>query len=297
MKYKKEYLNKNPFDILDISYDSDMKVIDAAYKINLEVLNDYKDTDIYDKLRDEVEWAYWMLCDSVNRGKFRMDKISDKNINIDPSEILGEDLLEMSEDEPEKYLGSSNKILSVVLSTGLLVLMVGAVGYALYFVGAVPESRIEDSDNSSALRITTEENIRNSAVASTDLPEISVGHTATVAALKETATHEALLDYSNSLTATRISRNAPTFTPTVVLRKGCIDVTSVNVRSGPGTSYKILGQLLMDDCAVIVGRNEEGTWLNILDTPRESLDDGWVSIDLILVEGEVDEIGIVDVEN
>tara|TARA_Y100001970_G_scaffold126057_1_gene155921 strand:- start:528 stop:1421 length:894 start_codon:yes stop_codon:yes gene_type:complete len=297
VKYKKEYLNKNPFDILDISYDSGMKVIDAAYKMNLEVLNDYKGTDVYDKLRDEVEWAYWMLCDAANRSRFRMDKISDKDINVDPNEILDEDLLEMSEDESEKYLGSSNKILSVVLSTGLLVLMVGAVGYALYFVGAVPESRIDESDNSSVSMITTEENVRNNAVVSTELPEVSVGHTATVVALKETATHEALLDYSNSLTATSVSRNAPTFTPTAVLRKGCIDVTSVNVRSGPGTSYKILGQLLMDDCAVIVGRNEEGTWLNILDTPRASLDDGWVSIDLIIVEGEVKDIGVIYNEN
>tara|TARA_B100000029_G_C17090516_1_gene784048 strand:- start:409 stop:570 length:162 start_codon:yes stop_codon:yes gene_type:complete len=53
----------------------------------------------------------------------------------------------------------------------------------------------------------------------------------------------------------------------------------------------------MDDCAVIVGRNEEGTWLNILDTPRASLDDGWVSIDLIIVEGEVKDIGVIYDEN
>jgi hypothetical protein len=39
---------------------------------------------------------------------------------------------------------------------------------------------------------------------------------------------------------------------------------NANCRAGPGTAYNEWGYALKDDIVEVVGRNEDGTWLNVL---------------------------------
>jgi uncharacterized protein YraI len=57
----------------------------------------------------------------------------------------------------------------------------------------------------------------------------------------------------------------------------------VNVRSGPGTQYTILGQVRSGDALDITGRTENNQWLRVNFNGQE----GWVSAALFTVTGDV----------
>mgnify|MGYP001360505642 CR=1 FL=1 len=185
---------------------------------------------------------------------------------------------------------------SVLLSTGLFLMMIGAIGYGLYLVGAVrstDEYGYEDRDYMNDREVSATLEI---SMIVTDMSVISLMHTATVEALKVTATHESLIIYSDGLTATNHAKNMPTPTPTMVLVQACPNAVSVNVRTGPSTAYSALGQILKGDCITINGRNEDGSWLIITDSPRPSMNNGWVSSELMDMKesGEYLEIIYLD---
>ena len=161
----------------------------------------------------------------------------------------------------------------------------------MYFVGAVrnADDYFENSDSV----IEPIESSVTPSVLTTEIPEISIMHTATVEALKATATREALLDYSAGLTATNYAINMPSATPTEVLVRACPNAVSVNIRTGPSTSYTILGQLLKGDCVVVYGRNEESSWYVITESPRPSMNDGWVSSELIDMDTSGAELEVI----
>lgn len=61
--------------------------------------------------------------------------------------------------------------------------------------------------------------------------------------------------------------------------KGCVNVSSLNLRSGPGVNYDALGYLLKDQCIVLQGRNSDGSWV--------AFKDGWVSTYYLDISGSV----------
>ena len=66
--------------------------------------------------------------------------------------------------------------------------------------------------------------------------------------------------------------------------KGCINVSSLNVRSGPGTHYSVLGYLYKDDCIILMERNVDSSWAKF--------DDGWVSSDYLDLVSSIDILPI-----
>lgn len=56
-------------------------------------------------------------------------------------------------------------------------------------------------------------------------------------------------------------------------------VASLNVRSGPGTTFRVAGNLGRGDTAIAFGRNETGTWLQI--------GQGWVTANLVTANGDI----------
>jgi uncharacterized protein YgiM (DUF1202 family) len=71
----------------------------------------------------------------------------------------------------------------------------------------------------------------------------------------------------------------PTLTPTV---SGIVtSLQAVNVREGPGTEYNIVDAINPGTGVILIGQNEDGTWLNIrLEDGRE----GWMSQRLLRIE-------------
>ncbi len=67
--------------------------------------------------------------------------------------------------------------------------------------------------------------------------------------------------------------SAPSLTATV----------NVNIRSGPGTQFEVVGMLTFDQSAEVVGISEDGSWWAILHTGGEN-SRGWISADYVTVK-------------
>ncbi len=86
-------------------------------------------------------------------------------------------------------------------------------------------------------------------------------------------------------TATVLPSRTPTRTPAPSEIKFCINSRSINVRSGPGTNFLVMGGLTFEDCLFFDARTtvEEATWLRISHDQAgyESLGGSWVHSDLV----------------
>jgi uncharacterized protein YraI len=70
--------------------------------------------------------------------------------------------------------------------------------------------------------------------------------------------------------------------------------TTVNVRSGPGTDYSIIGRLFDGESAEVNGRNStDNSWLRIDFDGSE----GWVAASVVSVEGDPTTLEIVEASN
>lgn len=56
----------------------------------------------------------------------------------------------------------------------------------------------------------------------------------------------------------------------------CSTVNRLNIRSGPGTNYGVVGTLLYENCSLYLGTNPDGTWIQIKE--------GWVSAEFVALE-------------
>ena len=74
--------------------------------------------------------------------------------------------------------------------------------------------------------------------------------------------------------------------PTIVVAAGN---DSINVRSGPGTNYAILGQLSGNTPADVTGKSADGTWWQILYGGQA----GWVSAQLVEFSGDAMAVAVV----
>ena len=54
-------------------------------------------------------------------------------------------------------------------------------------------------------------------------------------------------------------------------------LVTLNVRAGPGVSYKRVSYLLRDETTTILGRDQASDWWKIECSPRAEGSEGWVS--------------------
>ena len=66
-----------------------------------------------------------------------------------------------------------------------------------------------------------------------------------------------------------------------------VNVDRLNVRSGPGTGYTILGKALTGDSLTLSGRNSDGSWLEV-EYPAGSGKQGWVAATYVTANGATD---------
>ena len=130
--------------------------------------------------------------------------------------------------------------------------------------------------------------------AATSTPTLSPTTTATKTSTLEPATVTATLSPTTSstptTTATKPTATASATRQTFPVLRFCIniliDVHNINVRSGPATTYAVLGEPLdVDSCLNFRALNDEETWLLI--APNQSTpsllqyDGGWIRRDLL----------------
>jgi hypothetical protein len=78
--------------------------------------------------------------------------------------------------------------------------------------------------------------------------------------------------------------STPTVTETPVIPRVISSIT-VNVRSGPGTNYPVIGSLLPDSPLPVTGRNEQGTWWQVQESTGSP---GWVAGSVVEATGVED---------
>lgn len=83
----------------------------------------------------------------------------------------------------------------------------------------------------------------------------------------------------------------PTSTPSVILAssKG----QPVNCRFGPGTSYAVIGALLIGMRAEMIGRNEDSSWWYVRN-PTDPSTSCWLSAEFVATTGNVDALPVVN---
>lgn len=72
-------------------------------------------------------------------------------------------------------------------------------------------------------------------------------------------------------------------------------IATINVRSGPGEGYTILGTIRNGTRVEVVGRTEEEEWLQVIYPPQSSLH-GWVDAAFLDLEGDPSTLAVATVE-
>jgi uncharacterized protein YraI len=88
-------------------------------------------------------------------------------------------------------------------------------------------------------------------------------------------------------------------TPLLLAQEGAVTATAyqtVNVRSGPGTQFEIVGQLVENDTVPVLGRDSAASrWLYI-QLPDDAALLGWVAIFTVTVSGNLEALPVVEVD-
>ena len=87
---------------------------------------------------------------------------------------------------------------------------------------------------------------------------------------------------SSAVIITQPSDAIPEPTPTTYSTtdeiRACVAISSLNIRSGPGSSFDSISYLLDGECVTLVAQNPSGTWALIETSPRLVGQTGWVSL-------------------
>ncbi|MFZ1756295.1 MAG: DUF3048 domain-containing protein [Caldilineaceae bacterium] len=121
----------------------------------------------------------------------------------------------------------------------------------------------------------------------TPSPESATGPTAVLAARPtETATPQKVP------LADEVPDPSPTAGPPV--HQAIVNEDIVNVRSGPGTNYPVLEQVLAGQPFEAIGRNEDSSWLKIC-CPVESDESGWINAPLVAITAPPETLPLAEI--
>ncbi len=70
---------------------------------------------------------------------------------------------------------------------------------------------------------------------------------------------------------------------------GCVHVSSLRVRNGPGVEHGLMGGLAKDDCVDLLLRSEQpdGLWVGFTFSDENPEDYGWVKAEFVTIEGDI----------
>jgi hypothetical protein len=97
---------------------------------------------------------------------------------------------------------------------------------------------------------------------------------------------------------TEVVEPSPTFSPTpeeptATPTPDAVTVTvlqNMNVRSGPGTNYPIVGAGSAGQSTLVIGRNDDGSWLKIEYPSADGT--GWIFAELVQINGDAEAVEI-----
>ncbi|MBK8049551.1 MAG: SH3 domain-containing protein [Anaerolineales bacterium] len=121
--------------------------------------------------------------------------------------------------------------------------------------------------------------------------DIAAGASAALATSSELApSTSALVEAPASARRRSCPAVAAPLTATVTLED-----SRLNVRSGPSTDYKVLAKAEAGDVFTVVGRTENGDWLQV-EPADESGASGWAAAEYLQIDGDASSLPVVDVD-
>jgi hypothetical protein len=88
-----------------------------------------------------------------------------------------------------------------------------------------------------------------------------------------------------------ITGPVPTRTQEPMTISACVSGAMIKIRRGPGTQYETTGGLASGTCLVILGRNEEATWVYMVSEDHKT---GWVAASLLPNAGNLSRVSVRD---
>lgn len=82
---------------------------------------------------------------------------------------------------------------------------------------------------------------------------------------------------------------APPPAPSPVTLEGCVEVSSLRVRGGPGTEFPMTGGVSNGDCLAVKGRTQDGRWVLVEDVQQT----GWVSAQYLSFTGDPGTLAVI----
>lgn len=96
---------------------------------------------------------------------------------------------------------------------------------------------------------------------------------------------------TNTLVPTPTPIPSPTAVPAPVVQVPLTSTNAINVRSGPGTDYPVLGQFEPGQTAPVLGRNNDTSWWEVSLTDNSL---GWVFGELVTLSGSPQAIPVAE---
>jgi uncharacterized protein YraI len=81
--------------------------------------------------------------------------------------------------------------------------------------------------------------------------------------------------------------------PNKVVAKVNLTESRLNIRSGPGTEFLVIGKAEPNDTFDVIGRNDAATWVKVV-TPDVSDQDGWVSAEFVILSQPISNVPIAE---
>jgi hypothetical protein len=99
--------------------------------------------------------------------------------------------------------------------------------------------------------------------------------------------------FTPTLTPTPIPTDTPTVTPTKPLPPTGVLNANGNLRSGPGVAYAVIVSLTQGTKVTVLEKDPDSTWFRVkVDSSGQT---GWISINLVTFDFDIDNIAIADV--
>ncbi len=111
-----------------------------------------------------------------------------------------------------------------------------------------------------------------------------------------TETHTSVISTNtpkaNTITPSAISTKSATIEPSATTQltiRGCVNVSSLRVRNGPGVEHGLMGGLTKDDCVDLLLRSDQpdGLWIGFILSDENPKNFGWVKAEFITIEGDI----------
>jgi len=256
---------QSPNDILQIPRDASPEEIAAAVTSRTAHLRDLSDPSAQQALAEIYQAAAFLLWETKNN---KQSRAASGTIPTTPAIST-----QPSTGRRRRPLKRPRKRRRVLAPLMIMVPTLAALSLFLLYpedtmsaAWSIVDKVTEFSANSSQLPINPDPSPLPTmpTMPTPDIPSSSLASSALI--ISQPSDADVILD------------STPTAYSTTTEIRACVTISSLNIRSGPDSSFESISYLLDGECVTLVAQNPTGTWALIETSPRLVDQIGWVSL-------------------